>query len=344
MNDKDVENVFISRNHIYGDLLGLYSSPDMTSKSLHVEFLGEQIDDFGGLTNEMFNIFWQEAMERLFKGDGAMVPHLPIHMVEEKKQFVAIGRVLSHSVMLTRCIPPRLSRTTILQLIYGRDGVCDDVLLNDFIIFLTPREGSILRKALTAFTELSTKERDNLEIIYAMYGMLEQPKQNEIRDQLLAIARAELVDKPSSLIDLMKKGIPEKHGDAFWSTLTVASIEYLFEQQRPTPDRVADVLSPEDGATLTLAEQTVLYYLKQFIIGCDQEELETFLIFTTASVVMPKSIKVLFSKVHGLARRIVAHTCARTIELPVSYNSFQDMKRELKATFADKLNFEMNMI
>ena len=59
-------------------LLNLYRQEDTTACRLSVQFLGEEGDDFGGLTKEMFTIFWRSVAEELLCGEHRVVPRLPL--------------------------------------------------------------------------------------------------------------------------------------------------------------------------------------------------------------------------------------------------------------------------
>ena len=95
----ETTNVHISRSAILNDMLQFYhDDADLASHTLHVEFLGEPGDDFGGLTRELFTVFWAEATKDFFVGEDCVVPALPTHRVrKESWKMVALGKILSHS-------------------------------------------------------------------------------------------------------------------------------------------------------------------------------------------------------------------------------------------------------
>jgi hypothetical protein len=164
---------------------------------------------------------------------------------------------------------------------------------------------------------MSSSERDQLTSIYAMYGMMANPRRTTVRKQVISMARNELICKPSPFIELMKNGLPSAHVDIFWSVLTQPAIDHLFSEQLPTPDKVRAVIVLDESVTAPRQEQLdCLYFLQQFVTKLDSDDLSAFLQFVTGSTIMPETIKIMFTSVTGLQRRPIAHTCSNTLELP----------------------------
>jgi hypothetical protein len=82
-------------------MLPLYSEPEIAVSRVRVEFLGEEGDDLGGPTRDLYTLLWRSIADEYFKGESAMVPHLPVYKHADKlENYVAIGRILSHTVAL----------------------------------------------------------------------------------------------------------------------------------------------------------------------------------------------------------------------------------------------------
>lgn len=114
-------------------MLELYKDPALLNDKLYVIFLGEVGADEGGLTKDLFSLFWCKAMENFFQGESAVVPHLPLHRQSlERELFVSIGRILAHTIALLKYIPARLSRVTLMCLAFDSSQVTDEILLEDF--------------------------------------------------------------------------------------------------------------------------------------------------------------------------------------------------------------------
>ena len=130
----DATPFFISRKTVLTDMVALYSDPQIPTKGVHVTFLGEEGQDVGGLTKDLFTLTWREILQEYFQGEEAVVPFVPPYKkAASLPTFRAIGGIMSHTAALLKSLPPRISRTTIMQLIYGDDmGVDEDLLLDDF--------------------------------------------------------------------------------------------------------------------------------------------------------------------------------------------------------------------
>jgi hypothetical protein len=96
--------------------------------------------------------------------------------------------------------------------------------------------------------------------------------------------------------------------------------------QRPSPAKVAASLQTE-VADLRPAESAV-YYI-QFVRSLQSDELQAFLQIVIGSVDMPvDGIRVSFFSTSSDGRNVVAHTCSNTIELSMTYTSYQEFRRD----------------
>ena len=64
---------------------------------------------------------------------------------------------------------------------------------------------------------------------------------------------------------------------------------------------------------------------------------------TSSDSMSTDKIGVSFSNVLGLARRPVFHTCGPVIELPCTYDSYPDLRKEFEAIVANEECFRMDI-
>jgi hypothetical protein len=116
------------------DVIQLYSNDSaLPLRTIKVEFIGEPGDDFGGLTKDLLTSIWVFLINDYFRGESAVVPHLPLYKhAEHRQDFVAIGRILTHTVALLKTVPARLSRCTLMYLAFGSTQIAEDLLIDDF--------------------------------------------------------------------------------------------------------------------------------------------------------------------------------------------------------------------
>jgi len=97
------------------EVLQLYrENGELSLQQVRVEFVDELGDDMGGLTKDLYTSLWVQLLQQYFHGESAVVPHLPLYKhMQMRRNFVAIGRILAHTVALLKI-------------------VTDDLLLSDF--------------------------------------------------------------------------------------------------------------------------------------------------------------------------------------------------------------------
>ena len=73
-------------------------------------------------------------------------------------------------------------------------------------------------------------------------------------------------------------------------------------------------------------------HLKRFVRGLDTAKLGKFLQFVTGSdIMLCDHIHVTFTRLDGIQRRPVAHTCTFTLEIPSTYQSFPEFREEFSS-------------
>jgi len=116
------------------EMLDFYTSnPDIVTKQIRVSFIGEEGDDFGGLTKDLYTSLWAEIFREYFQGEAALIPSIPVYkFAAQRRNYVTIGRILTHTVALLKIMPACFSRTTLICLAFGPEQVSEDLLFQDF--------------------------------------------------------------------------------------------------------------------------------------------------------------------------------------------------------------------
>ncbi len=81
---------------------------------------------------------------------------------------------------------------------------------------------------------LKPKTGGDLLNFFTEYKLYANPSSDFIREQVTMIAWDIMVDRPATLISLMRKGIPEAHCLLFLSRLSQEHITVIFAKQAPT--------------------------------------------------------------------------------------------------------------
>ncbi|CAH1113826.1 unnamed protein product [Psylliodes chrysocephalus] len=347
--EAEVKLINLKRDEVVETMFDIYKNEkDICDFKLGVKFIGEDGIDGGGLTNEMFSIFWSSifANGKYFQGNDVFVPHVPFHKVKKvKNEFQVLGKILGHMILLTQTVPHKLALYTLTGLSNKCDDYCQnnsDLLLQDFLLLITTAERRLLHKALYKFDELSSFERNRLISFYSANALYDLPKAEEIKEQVLAIAEKLLIDQPKPLYKELQKGLPADIAD-FLNNMSYKTVNSIWYKMQPTPTKVMGALKLiiKDP---TNDEDRYFYYLQNYVGSLTLNQLNTFLLFVTGSVQMPKEILVGFHTNSGIARRPIAHTCGNLIEIGMSYETQQELNREMDCYLNDPSSYEYNLI
>lgn len=341
-----MQEIFVSREHLLDDLLNIYTDRSILYKNINVTFLEEKGQDMGGLTKELFFLFWEAAEERFFTGEDVIVPFLPLHNKrKEREHFQVLGRVLTHMAIIVKCIPRKIGKT-IFSILADRHPTAED-LLDDFLLLSTIEERNIICLGLKDFSALTENNVDFLQSLFIANDLHEVPKAGEFKQQILAIAEHTILDKPKDLVLLMRDGIPLDLLMTVWRPLTRELLHKLLRKETPTVEKLLAVIQTEDNYNLTNKEERVLHFFKSYICSLkeDNDMLTKLLVFITGSANAPNCIKVTFNNVlDPLLRRPIAHTCSNNIELASSYSTYQQFKKEMTAYLRNEYTFHYSQI
>lgn len=170
------------------------------NKNLQVTFLGEIGLDGGGLTKELFNIFFIKCESMFFRGEDCIVPYLELSKLNELDKFVIIGRILQHMLLLTNNIPAKLSRITLKLIVISERDINSDILLQELLRYVNPYLRKILKKALKNFISLTEKENETIQDFFQTNRFFARPSSETLSEQLKIIATEILIEKPKKLI------------------------------------------------------------------------------------------------------------------------------------------------
>lgn len=336
--------VQVRREHIMEDLLNIYTDPTILQSYLHINVLGEPGSDWGGVSRDIFTSFWNEVTVLYFKGHDVQVPYLPPHKMEEERNFLLMGRILAHSTAILGYIPISVCKSCMMVTIFNTTHIESTTLLEDFLLYVDLKDRNLIQEALNDFSALSEDQKQDLQNLFYQFEMGCILKEETFRDQLLNMARNELCLKPRSLCEKLRQGIPEVHFDQFWSQMTIDHIAIFHARLKPTPEKVVKCLKlAEPLRLLDIRRRKVFQYFKEFIEQLGDEDLQKLLQFVTGQTCVPKrNISIQFSNLSGAERRPVAHTCGYLIEIPETYDNYNDFETEFRNVLqSDILRFDV---
>lgn len=177
--------------------------------------------------------------------------------------------------------------------------------------------------------------------ILSRFQCRDMPTPSKLRGILIQVARFEFEMKPTVAVNAVHAGIPNDHKQ-FWGLMPVDKLYCLYQMLTADPTKVIAHLEPE---SVTPADDRIFSYLESFVGNMNRNMLRRFLRFCTgSSTCIEKNIKVRFNNLSGFARRPTSHTCEPSLDLPVSYTSY-DFTREFEQILSDpKFSWEMDAI
>ena len=334
------------RDTIVDDILAIYDNESVCMTNLSVKIQGEEAIDFGGVTAEVFELFWEKIFEMYFDGEDMKVPFVSPHkMANARRVFSIIGRVLSHAFILTGTIPVQFCQASLLSIFLEAEKIPNAVFEFSILGYVTSWEREELEKAMNnPQLPLSSLCSDLLFSIFTRFGMAVRPLRGlELKKQLITMAKSQFVYKAGCFLQWIREGIPQHHYDVLWNKITVDQFMKLYDDLKPTREKVLLKLqTPED---VTPAQETVLYFLKSYIANAESEKLERLLRYITGATTVPReAIKVSFHAAVGLLRLPGATTCSNVLCLSTSYETYRDFRKAIYALLSDDNAFVMHRL
>ncbi|KAL3888355.1 hypothetical protein ACJMK2_000725 [Sinanodonta woodiana] len=341
----DTMDIVVRREFVFEDLNRIYGGqeePEILKHKIHVEFEGEMGHDSRGLTRYIFALYWNCITKFFFHGEAAKVPCVPkSRFLEAQDVFRAAGRVLTHALLLTGSLPLDISVSFLWSAIKPLSSPADEIVLEDFCKFVSAAEARTIGKGLEGTAGVySDVLLSQLMDMFARFGMNNIPSPRQFRQQVLSIARVELIKKPSYLGQIMMSGIPNVWMTSLWGRISEHGLIEMYRYLQPTPQKVLQMLKTERAEEyLSNPQQLAFICLKDFISCLDSEALAQFLHFTTGSTSMPaEPILVRINNHTGLNRIPKAHTHVSVLEISTAYSSPLEFRHELGAIiFRDEL-------
>lgn len=154
------------------------------------------------------------------------------------------------------------------------------------------------------------------------------PTKQNVRSMIINAAKSELVCRPTHALQAIRDGMISAH-PCLWNVVAKEDLMKLYQDLVPTHRSVWNLISTDEGHTLSRQEEKIVDYLRRLIFSLSQERLMLFLRFITGSPYIGSRIKVGFNAQEaGFVRRPMVNTCSPHLHLPTSYVSFSEFKNE----------------
>ena len=216
-----------------------------------------------------------------------------------------------------------MSRAFVTLCLFGEESITSDFLLSSFRLYISEDERETLEKCLE---ESFDDDNDDVFDFLSNYKCYQTPTKENILQIVSELAHQEIIQKPRYVTNCWAPIL--KPLIAFPDFQSLVTLENLYDIKRPTAKKIVKLIKSEP---VTDQERQCLDHFKKHDIRSLQgSSLSVFLQFITGSdIISCDSIEVTFSALEGTSRRPVAHTCGPLLEIPSSYQSYNEEFSEL---------------
>lgn len=328
--------ITIHRGNVRRDLIAIFQDPSMMNCHIVVDVLNERgISEKGrgsGVFKDILSLLWKDVYDSPMLGEGERVPSIRHDF--QRKEWEAIARILLKGFQEYQYFPLRLSKTFVVSCLFGESAVSEQMLMESFMQYVSQDERKVIQKCSNG--ELEPDDENLIELLSTFYCK-RAVTESTILKTVTELAHQELIQRPQYVTECWRPILTALTR----SFPTVESLICFFSQLIPTTSKVVSTI---DCQPTNDGERDALKYLKRYIKGLDSKMLATFLRFVTGSDLMLfQSWEINFTQLDGCARRPVAHTCTNTLELPLTYQSFPELREEFNQILK-AVNWEMDIV
>lgn len=332
--------LLVHRSTLLKDLINAFSDPKILISSLFVKVVdnngNEEEGEGRGVLRDVLTEFWVLFLQSLAIGALSKVP--VIRHDYQRPEWKAIGRILLYGYCREGIFPLALSPTFISICIFGEDSVSEEMLLDSFRIYISADEKETMDSCLENQENISGNS-DLMELL-SSYNCHRIPNAENIQSIFCQLAHQELIQRPRYVANCWSPILQSfKAYDCFQSAANLCA---FYEEIKPTPKKVVKMLN---ASPTNDAERNTLEYLKRFIKSLGGN-ISAFLQFTTGGsvILQGKQIEISFTQLNGLSRRPIAHTCGLLLEIPSTYQCYNELVEEFTAILHEKSAWAFNII
>ncbi len=220
----------VNRSQVLQDVLEMYKDKSTELEyPMCIEFIDEMAVDIGGVTIEMFSVFWEKCYETMFDGCSLLVPMLCPQT--DVSLLPILGRIISHGYLVCGYLPTRIALPCIIGILCGNNAtISNSILCDAFLDYISNTERVVFDNALCGDTgkKFSPYVEEKLLNTLSKYGCRQIPTPSNLKSCLLQIARFEFVCKPAAAISLMNYGVP-KALVQFWLSRSVEGVHSIYK-------------------------------------------------------------------------------------------------------------------
>ncbi|XP_044179577.1 uncharacterized protein LOC122961059 [Acropora millepora] len=339
LTDCPVHKIILYRAFLKDNLIEVFKDPEILQVNLDVTLIGdngkEEEGKGAGVFRDTLSSFWSQFFNSLTVGTQEKVP--AIRHDYQRAEWEAIARILIYGYIKERYFPLPLSRAFVALCLFGEESMTSDFLLSSFKLYISEDERETLQKCLEEKIE---DEYDDVLDFLSNYKCYRSPTQENILQIVSELAHQEIIQKPRYVMNCWAPIL--KPMISLPDFQSVVTLENLYDIKRPTAKKILKLIKSEPA---TDQERQCLDHLKKYIRSLQGKSLSLFLQFITGSdIISCDTIEVAFSALDGASRRPVAHTCGPLLEIPSSYQSYNELSEEFSELMQHKEAWHFNIV
>ena len=339
LTDCPVHKIILYRAFLKDNLIEVFKDPEILQVNLDVTLIGdngkEEEGKGAGVFRDTLSSFWSQFFNSLTVGTQEKVP--AIRHDYQRAEWEAIARILMYGYIKERYFPLALSRAFNALCLFGEESVRSDFLLSSFKLYISEDERQTLQKCLEEKIE---DEYDDVLDFLSNYKCYRSPTQQNILQIVSELAHQEIIQKPRYVMNCWAPIL--KPMISLPDFQSVVTLENLYDIKRPTAKKILKLIKSEPA---TDQERQCLDHLKKYIRSLQGKSLSLFLQFITGSdIISCDTIEVALSALDGASRRPVAHTCGPLLEIPLSYQSYNELSEEFSELLQHKEAWHFNIV
>lgn len=317
----------------------IFSDPCILNKVIHAivkDYRGQEEKGRGkGVTLDILTHFWHEAYNDYTAGSTDKVPIIRHDL--QKDQWQSIARVIIYGYSVLKYFALRISPVIICTCLFGEESLTKQFLLDSFRAFVTQEDRMVIDECFT--DDCNPHDEDVLDFL-STWKCCKVPTKENIKDIIFELAHQELVQKPRYVVHCWSSLLKMLQYDTTFKTQE--GILQMYENRKPSAKKVIKLLHVETTSEL---ERLTLDHLKRYIRSLEGKALERFLHFISGSdCIACDSIEITFNGLAGLQRRLIAHTCAPSLEISTTYESFGDLASEFNNILKDDQAWSFDIV
>lgn len=337
LENKDIAQVNIVRTNLVQDVLDFHTEKENLAQGVQFQFVGEPGVDLDGIKRDVFTLFWRQARCRFLEGnDNSFIPRVT---GLSREQYVLLGRIISYGYVTAGIFPAFLNKGFMQALLCGEDSLADHHLIDALLDYLTVYERERLLRLMGA-THLSLEDIDFLVDFADRGGVALVPTVHNIRNIVVEVSRAILVNAPMHCMAKLKEGMLQvKDSSHVWCGIKPRELHRLYSELLPTPEKITSILSAN---CVNREEERVFSFLKQYTRSLNQDNAVAFLRWITGSETLTvSSIKVEFHKSNEVEPYPRVHVCGSVLDISSrGYSTYQKFQQIMNSVICSEEAFK----